>query len=299
MLASLPLSLSAAPALSAAQIRTWQADHTRVSAIALRLLSANLDRCPDARHFDFGYLALNLAPDAAGAVRDLWSTAIGLTPQPQLVVITPNGPAAAAGLQVGDRIAAMDGVAWEADPAPRAAYFTAARAAQAAGHMTLQVDRAGGSVTVTLAGATTCAVSVALTTAPGYNASTYGTRVEVQAGVPTLLTDQDELAAVVAHEIAHALLRHSGPGQEAAVRDPARRARIEREADALGVRLLLRAGFDPMGAARATPRLDRANRGPLSRMMGLYGSYMPTEQRVAFLTEQAAQARAEQANPAP
>jgi predicted Zn-dependent protease len=58
---------------------------------------------------------------------------------------------------------------------------------------------------------------------------------------------------------------------------------MEIDADELGMKLFLAAGYNPDDAASAIRKLDTANRGPITRMLGLYGSYLPTEKRVDFL----------------
>ena len=133
-----------------------------------------------------------------------------------------------------------------------------------------------------------------------------GGHIGVHAGLITLTQNESELAAVVAHEIAHVVQRHqartaagmgrstltslaamalailiarsgnsSGQATEAAVVGAsAMQAQNfldytrehEREADRVGVTLLDRAGFDPRGAITIFERMMRANR--LNEMKG-------------------------------
>jgi predicted Zn-dependent protease len=107
-------------------------------------------------------------------------------------------------------------------------------------------------------------------------------------GLLALSNDTAELAAVIAHEMAHVLARHAADRQELertaelvnrvrtnVLRDePGARAAGEQgrlafasfsrqqelEADALGVRLIARAGFDPYGATRFLQSLARTIR---------------------------------------
>ena len=82
--------------------------------------------------------------------------------------------------------------------------------------------------------------------------------------------------------MAHVILQH-GP-------DKLSRAQQEVDADELGMKLFLAAGYNPDYAASAVRKLDTANRGPVTRMLGLYGPYMPTERRVEFIYSIAKQA---------
>lgn len=121
-----------------------------------------------------------------------------------------------------------------------------------------------------------------------------GTNIILEGGTERLLTSDDELAWVIAHEVAHVFLGHSDPSQDAARKNPETRSVMERDADVLSVRLMLSAGFAPEAAALAQPKIAKATRGPISRMLDIHGPYMKTAERTQFLVAQAAAARAEQ-----
>jgi predicted Zn-dependent protease len=110
-------------------------------------------------------------------------------------------------------------------------------------------------------------------------------RLYVTRGLLALATDTSEIAAVLAHEIAHVTLRHASARSELALRsqlvsrvvadvlnDPETGAKLqdqsrfaiarfsreqELEADGIGVRTLARAGYDPFGAGRFLTALNR------------------------------------------
>ncbi|MHC2018628.1 M48 family metalloprotease [Methylobacterium sp. CM6247] len=110
-------------------------------------------------------------------------------------------------------------------------------------------------------------------------------RLYVTRGLLALASDTSEIAAVLAHEIAHVTLRHATARTELALRsqlvsrvvadvlnDPATGAQLqnqskfalarfsrdqELEADGIGVRTLARAGYDPFGAGRFLNSLNR------------------------------------------
>lgn len=121
---------------------------------------------------------------------------------------------------------------------------------------------------------------------PAVNAFALPTgRLYVTRGLLALANDTSELAAVMAHEIAHVTLRHAAARTELearsalvtrvvsdVLRDQSASARIrdasryefarfsraqELEADAVSVRTLDRAGFDPFGATRFLTALER------------------------------------------
>ena len=111
-------------------------------------------------------------------------------------------------------------------------------------------------------------------------------RLYVTRGLLALATDTSEIAAVLAHEIAHVTLRHASARSELALRsqlvsrvvadvlnDPETGAQLqnqsrfaiarfsreqELEADGIGVRTLAKAGYDPFGAGRFLTALNRS-----------------------------------------
>lgn len=131
------------------------------------------------------------------------------------------------------------------------------------------------------------AYQVTILNAPVVNAFALPSgRIYVTRGLLALANTSSEVAAVLAHEIAHVTLRHASARSEAAARsdlvsrvvadvlkDPATGAMIqnqsrfsiarfsrhqELEADQVGVRTLARAGLDPYGSTRFLTALGRA-----------------------------------------
>lgn len=88
----------------------------------------------------------------------------------------------------------------------------------------------------------------------------------ISRGALAYLSSEAELAAILAHELAHAAQGHTELGKSAlpahatlgAARQSALDADEERQADALAVRYVARAGYDPAAVGRALAALDRA-----------------------------------------
>ena len=278
----------------AAALKQEQDWNLRLWRVTNRIAMANAGRCAATRPA-YGYLAISVSDAATPATRDLWREALGLGAQFKVVGLMPDGPAARAGLMAGDLLAVVGQVPWSPELAQRQRFEAALREAQQSGAMRLTVERQGSVVVADLVAQPACAVDVVLIRKAIPNASTFGRRVEVNTGLLQLLDSDDELAFVVGHEMAHAVLDHTGPGKEALARASATRGPMEREADMLGVRMAARAGFDPEAAARAEAKLAHANRGPISRLLDLHGAYMPTRERIAFLQSEAAKAVDEEA----
>ncbi len=148
-------------------------------------------------------------------------------------------------------------------------------------------------------------------------------RLYVTRGLLALANDSSEVAAVLAHEIAHVTLRHAtsrsefeaqsqlltqvtetvlnNPDEAALIRDRSRftlasfsRAQ-ELEADQVGVRVLARAGFDPFGAPRFLTALGRAGGGldqNRPRLSDMLATHPTTTERVNLALQAARRANA-------
>lgn len=117
--------------------------------------------------------------------------------------------------------------------------------------------------------------------------------ITITLGLIALLTDESELAWVLAHEIAHLEIGHPAlladmtraPDRDGYGRRAALRRRFETEADARGVALMRAAGYDLAGARRVTLLLGAGTEGSdLSAHPG-------AQERVAALTSDAPGAR--------
>jgi len=144
-------------------------------------------------------------------------------------------------------------------------------------------------------------------------------RLYATRGLVALAADTSEVAAVLAHEIAHVTLRHATARSEMALRsqlvsrvvadvlnDPATGAQLasqsrftlarfsreqELEADTVGVRTLAKAGYDPFGASRFLTALSRATAlGSGSGSPGepdMLATHPGTAERISLVTRSA------------
>lgn len=162
--------------------------------------------------------------------------------------------------------------------------------------------------------------AVTLLDSPAINAFALPSgRLYVTRGLLALASDTSEVAAVLAHEIAHVSLRHASARNEMALRsklvsrvvadvlnDPETGAQMEsqsrfslarfsrdqeHEADAVGVRVLSAAGFDPFAAARFLTALNRtmalkSSAGGRSEP-DILASHPGTAERIALVTRAA------------
>ena len=252
----------------------------RLNAVADRLLAANLALCPDKR----GSLGLRLVSPAAfptplrtAAKRRLGSAA------PQVWSVVAGGAAAKAGVAAGDVVTAIDGRMLDAKVASyRAAVKQLADGALAPGAgVTLALLRGGAPATVRTAFQPACAYAVEAQTSDDLNAFADGRTVTISTALLRFARSDDELAFILAHELAHNILKHTAAQARADALDaqgqaalaaqmkaagepaPARgqnfstymAAIYEEEADYVGLYLAARAGFDISGVAELWRRM--------------------------------------------
>lgn len=285
-----PLILAAAPWVEA--VRALNAMDVRVGAIAYRLKTAGLAHCR-AQAPQSGLTLHTIGQYAPDARRDL-ARELGLDARAAVVGVAPGSPAERAGLQAGDRIAAINGTALESPPSPRADYSALAvqldmlDSALAAGPARLDVDRAGERRAVVLRPVPGCASRIDLVPSGKRNAKADGAIVQLTIAVVAETVDDDELSFILAHELAHNILGHRAR-LDAEGRRTANIRATEIEADTLAVPLMRSAGFDPHAAARFWARFGRKTGA------GIFsdGTHLRTKARVELLERLAASAPAQ------
>lgn len=268
----------------------------RVARIVYRLATAGRARCPVQAPF-IGFVLQHLSQfqpsDRAGMI-----AALGLDRGPAVIALIPQSPVAVAGLRTGDVLLAIDGVALPRDmdvSVPFDAARAHARADAIADLLTqaavrpfaLTVLRDGGTRTLRLAPVAACPAQVDLARSAQHNAYADGRHVFLTTGLVAKVRSDDELAFIVAHEMAHNILGHAAVMRGDTVKHGLGKALghsgqvvrgVERAADALGGELMLDAGYDPVAGARILERLDGTDLG-----IGLFATHDPSRERIAAM----------------
>jgi hypothetical protein len=217
-----------------------QAD-ARVAAVAWRLQTANVALCHDVA--PLAGFSIDTLDQYTVAERADAQARFSLGDMPQISAVVPGGAAARAGLKVGDEIVAIDDV-----PTPRSVGGKPSYDRNAAVEATLAAALAKPplkltlpSRTVLLTGDLGCVSTVELIPGGRYDASADGHYVQISGALYEFAGKDDELAFLIAHELAHNAI-------PAAKRAPNGRGRLQRaaelSADRYAILMMTRAGYD-------------------------------------------------------
>ena len=235
----------------------------RMATVAYRLATGNAALCREVQPVPGLQLHAidQYSSDAQAGAR----AAFGFAVPVQIEAVAPDSPAARAGVMADDGLIAVADVP-VAPPAPRDAGTSATRdAAQAllaaqpaAAPLRLTLARHGERREVTIPASPGCRSTFEVLLGPGMTASSDGRVVQLSVRFFERFGD-DAIAAIVAHELSHTILRHRARLEAAGVKwglasEFGRNARLfrrtEEDADRLSVHLLRNAGYDPAAAVR-------------------------------------------------
>lgn len=264
---------SAVQADAVAPLRALQALDVRLLTVGTRLAIANVSLCRS-REWHAGLLLHDLSQYGRGD-QAAASAAFALTDQPAVLALADDGPAARAGVRLDDSVMAADGRSLPRPPpgtagsfAPTERIIAALEAAFADGAADLLIRRNGETRTVRIAAIQGCLSRFQVIPSRQLEAKADGRTVQLSSAMVEFAQAEDELAAFVAHELAHNMLRHRARLDAAGVsrgmlssfgRSGRLFRRSELEADRLAVHLMARAGYDPHAAVRLWTRQSRSD----------------------------------------
>lgn len=294
------LLIAAAPATDMAAMRDLAALDLRVATVGDRLARGGL--CRD-RPSNPGIVVQDVSQYAA-ALRPAAVKALRLGQGPTIVAVVPGSHAATLGLAAGDEILAVDGIAPPAAGRGRSFDRVAAtealiEAGLARGGLRMTLRRDGAAREVEVPTVSGCRSRFQMQPGTRLNASADGIYVQVSGALVEFVANDDELAIVLAHELAHNILRHKANLDAAGVsrglfkgfgRNGARIREAEAEADRLALYLAARAGYDVSVAPAFWERFGRKADPILSD-----GTHSGWRDRVAAASREIARIRAQQA----
>jgi hypothetical protein len=245
-----------------AVVRALLGQDSAVAAVGYRLATVNVDLCVEDM-IESGLLIETLAQYGAD-YRAAAADVLKLTDRPTVALVVAGSPADRAGIKPGDALIDADGARFARTPPDSASgkfaavdvAMTALDAALADGKVRLTVERAGQPVTIDLIGTPACKARFQLLSGNNPDATANGTWVQLSTGMAAFAKTPDDLAAILAHELAHNALGHRRA-----------KAKIQRaqelQADRLMPYLMARAGFDPHAAVALWQRFKRRHLGGL------------------------------------
>ena len=235
---------------------------TAVATVGYRLATANVDLCVE--HMVESGMLIETLGQYGAAFRPAAARELGLTDRPTIALVVSGSPAEKAGLKRGDVLIDADGTAFTPAPpdsadgrfAPVEAAMGTIDSALADGKVRLTIERGGTRQSVDLTGVAACKARFQLIPGNYADAVANGTWVQLSTRMAGFATNADELAAILAHELAHNALGHRKA-----------KAKIQRsqelQADRLMPYLMARAGFDPDAAIGLWRRFDAQRLGVL------------------------------------
>lgn len=256
----LPLLAAAAAVIDPTYWTRLRQVDARMATIGWRLVTANAALCRELQPTPG--LQLHALDQYSAALQPEARATFGFATPVQVEAVVPDSPAARAGVLPDDGLLAVADTPVPASPHPgdTSATRDAAQALIAAQPSTtplrLTLQRAGRHIDLTLPPSPGCRSAFEVLLAPGNKASSDGRVVQVAVGFLERLDDQ-AIAAIVAHELSHTILRHRARLEAAGVKwglaaQFGRNARLfrrtEEDADRLSVHLLRNAGYDPAAA---------------------------------------------------
>lgn len=235
----------------------------RLAAIGFRLATANVALCTE--RAPAPGLAIHALSEYDAPVRPAARAKFGFALPIAVEGVVAGSPAAKAGVLPDDALIAVDGAAFPAHVAAgpatgadRDAALALIENGPADAPLTLTLLRNGVRRDVTVPASPGCRSRFMVVIARTMEASADGTTVAIGTWFFERYADE-QVAVVVAHELAHNILRHRARLDAAGVKggmlsELGRSARLyrltENEADLLGLHLLRNAGYDPQAAVR-------------------------------------------------
>jgi len=262
-------------------LRDQYAQFNRISAITHNILVANVSLCSKTK-MDYGFTSMSVNGEGSEDQKDRWVKAFNLHEQPTVTYVIPKSAADRAGLRTDDAIISANDNLWSDVQSPGAFTKLLTKARQSP-HLHLGVLRDGKMKTLDLTAEQACDYSFTMSLTNEHLAWAQNKRIVVSLGAAKLLKRDDELAFFISHELAHNLLGHTLPERKKELGDDKMRRILEEDADALGIRLMVRSGYDPEGAETAIRHTDLIDSGPITRLFNYHGPYMPIDKRILYL----------------
>ncbi len=208
-------------------------DYGRVYSIADRLTRANVEFCPS-KHKTIGVRFENLndyGRDFKTAAQEIW----GLSDAASVAWVGTDSPAANAGLRVRDQVVSINGRAITSGRRSSRQALDALRDAADDGDVTMEVRRGSEPLTLRVTPQQDCGYQFVMVDDDAVNAFADGSYVYLPRGMLHFVQNDDELALVLGHELAHNAMGHIQARQQNALMGSIGGALLDVAAAAAGV----------------------------------------------------------------
>ena len=239
------LAVVLAAAVTAAQLQALQANDQRVRDIGYRLSTRGVAHCPGGTAPQYG-LRVHVRGQYPKRDWPVLKEVLYLDDEPGVLAVATDGPVAKAGIRAGDVLYSIDDTEFVGSGNEGYPAVARVEAALAAPRVRMYLWM---RARVIVTGVPGCASTVELIPSNKLNAKADGRIVQLTTGVLEQTRDDDELAFVVAHEMAHNILKH--PRVEPRDGEGGGRARAHAD-ESRGLRSARRRAF--LGAVRGEDR---------------------------------------------
>jgi hypothetical protein len=279
-----------------ASLLLLQRDDQRVADTAWRIASRNTQTC--AKLWASLGVSLHHVSQYEPAYREAAQAAFGLdSPYPSILTVAEGSPASAVGLKPNDRLRAVNGadLADKSRGQTLAASYDALSDAMAALEVlpeqraaVLSIERGGQRLEFSATPQNVCRSRVELAPGNAINANANGLVAQISGRLVNWVESDDELALVIAHEMAHNLLDHpkrlnerSALSSLATSLGLAGRAQrqMELDADRMGIIMAAGAGYNYKIAPDFWARLN--SHSPLASFLATSHPATPTRRENA------------------
>ena len=259
----------------------------RLHDVGFPLLVSAAEWCPFEQEPTYGFLLKN---DDISKNQEGEGTEHAVT----VSYVHPRLPAALAGLEPNDRVVQANARSVTQYGAEDVMLMVRRMTVARIQPLQLEVTRAGDSRSLTMWAVPACQFKLQLVESDQINGITDGRRIGVTTGTMTFLRSDDELAWVLAHEIAHNVLSHSQNARlramlnaflgstgdtSATVATSVPRRSLEVQADYVGAYIMARAGYDLQAIKQFWRRMESLRSRQNTSEMDI--SHPTTDERLA------------------
>lgn len=193
--------------------KSYWRDYQRLYKIAYPVLKSNTELCPDKTGYSLGAVIGTKDSIDTWQIddRDIVARTVGADDFLRILSVAPQSAAKKYGLQPGDAIVAVNGkqTSYGDDAFTKFYRLVDSEMDKENGSIKLQIMRGGTKKEIAVTPDTICAYGVELEPKGDRNAFADGERIVFSSSIMRFFDNDEKLALVVGHEIAHNVMKHA------------------------------------------------------------------------------------------